>query len=123
MMHYVIKKDNTKKYLNKDFKLHDGCLFRSKNNIIIYDKDMIDYVVQKKLTNLLGQILLLYRLYSATESGDDQNKLQIKIEYYRELLLKDYFNHLSKEKLKNYENKITKLENSLNMKKVRGKQY
>jgi len=122
MKRYKLIKVNKKYKLENKISLKGGCSVNAKNNIIIYDDQLKGFVINKKLTNILNQIVLLYKLYSVDSSDENAEALTIRIDYFRRLLFNNYRLHIPDKDFKKYNKQVSSIEKQINQKKVRRRQ-
>lgn len=121
MNHYILVKQKNRIKLKERINLYDGCTFTSKNKIVVYSPLIKNYVIKKKLDDALAEIILLYKKYLATESGDDEDALLLKIDYFDLLLNEIYSKHLNIDDKNKYKTKFNKLTKGMKWEKIKEK--
>ena len=119
MTYYKLVKNNKKIKLKNKIKPTNGCSINSKNNIIIYEDNLKQFVINKKLTIMLNHIILLYKLYNEDSSDENREALILKTESFKKLLFKNYRMHLNEETFKKFSDQIISIEKQININIVR----
>ncbi len=119
MNYYKLVKNNKKIKLKSKIKPTNGCSINSKNNIIIYEDNLKQFVINKKLTIMLNHIILLYKLYNEDSSDENREALILKTESFKKLLFKNYRMHLNEETFKKFSDQIISIEKQININIVR----
>lgn len=122
MSHYKLEKNNKKIKLNDKVNLKEGCNFIRKNKIIIYNDEIKEYVIKKKIEELFKQIIFLYRAYLETENESSGEEINLKKSYLEYLLFEKYITHLDKKSLNEYQKKYKQLNKKIIIKKMKDKQ-
>ena len=115
MNHYILVKGKRKLKLVEKMTNAKGVTF--KNQITIYNNDIIKYVVNKKINIHFNQLVMLYKLYLATESEEDSDALNKKINTLSKLIFSTYNPYISEEKINKYKLTIKKIKNNIKNKK------
>lgn len=113
-MYLIYKNDKTFK-TETTLVLKGGYSFNQKLPITLFNAELINYVLNKKLTNSLKGIINLYLLYEDDEEGAENraNDLIPKIELLRSILIDNYAAFLSEGEIESYLTKMEKLEDKI----------
>lgn len=112
MHYYLLVKNDIKSKLNDKITLQNGCQFKQKLTITIFNYGMINYIFNKKITNHLKEIINIFILYEDDEDGADEREsiLIPKIETLRRLLIEKYARFLTEGEIESYLTKCDKIE-------------
>lgn len=113
MEYFAIYKTDKKSASSQPIKLIGGYNFVKKISITLYNRDMVRYILLKKLNNSLKSIINLYLLCEDSEDTDSEANRDIllpKIELMRKLLLERYSLFLNREEVEDYLIKLEKME-------------
>lgn len=111
MKYYLISKTDKTFKSNAGIVLAGGYNFKQRLSITLYDANMINYILNKKIKNSLKSIISLYLLYEDGEDdGDSVETLLPKIEVLRRILIEKYALYLSEGEIESYLTKCDKLE-------------
>lgn len=119
MERYRLVKNKKKKKLQNKIHLSEGCSINAKGNIIIYEDNLKQYVINKKLNTILNQIILLYKLYNVDDNDENRENLTIKIDYFKSILFKNYRLHLDDKTVNKYIKQVSSIEKQTRINKVR----
>lgn len=98
-MKYKISKNKNKYKSSKRISFDDGFDFNKKIKITIYNKDMINNIINSKIKSKLNKISILNMLYENDDDDDSTGRLiQIKIEELRQIILGEYKEYISDKK-------------------------
>lgn len=98
-MKYKISKNKNKYKSSKKISFDDGFDFNKKIKITIYNKDMINSIINSKIKSKLNKISILNMLYENNDDDDSTGRLiQIKIEELRQIILGEYKEYISDKK-------------------------
>lgn len=98
-MKYKISKNKNKYKSSKRISFDDGFDFNKKIKITIYNKDMINSIINSKIKSKLNKISILNMLYENNDDDDSTGRLiQIKIEELRQIILGEYKEYISDKK-------------------------
>ncbi len=116
MKYFKITKKDYYNKIEDNVTFKNGYKFGSKTKIWIYDYDMIEYILAKKLDKYLKDILSLYLLL---EDDDDEsaNELIIKLDTMKKILFDKYSKYLSDKLVKRYNYKFDDIEKRIENKK------
>lgn len=116
MKYYVIYKTDKKSTLDA-LPVLEGYTFKQKIRITLYNRDMTQYILEKKVNKSLRAIIDLYLLYESDddeENGDARRDALIpKIETLKNNLLGKYAYYMPVHEITNYIDKLEKLERKL----------
>lgn len=113
MKYFLIAKTDKKVKLLNPLKLKGGFTFKNKMPITIYNREIIRYVLIRKLNNSLKSIINLYLLYDEDDE-DNNSELLPRIELLRNILIKDYAMFLTEVEIEAYLIKFDRLEEKIN---------
>lgn len=116
MKYFKIKKTDYYNKLEEAMTFKNGFKFGSKTKIWIYDYDMIEYILAKKLDKHLNNILSLYLLLDDNDD-DSADELLIKLDTMRKILFDRYSKYLSDKVVKRYNYKLDNIEKRIESKK------
>lgn len=123
MNYYLISKTDKAFKCKDSFVPKGGFSFNQKLSITVYNIGMIRYILNKKLTNSLKNIINLYLYYEGADDEDGcANNLLPRIEVLRRILIENYALYLTESEIESYLTKFDKLEakiGSLGQKKSR----
>ena len=115
MDYFLIYKTDKSASCDKPIVLTGGYNFVKKISITLYNREMMNYILTKKLNKSLKNIINLYLLCANSEDDETDDEaareaLVPKIDLMRSILLEKYSFFLNKEVIEDYLNKIEKLE-------------
>ena len=111
MNYYLISKTDKAFKCKNFFEATVGFSFHQKIAITVYNAEMINYILNKKLTNSLKNIINLYLFYEGEDDGDGcADNLLPRIELLRRVLIESYAFYLSESEIESYLTKFDKLE-------------
>lgn len=111
MNYYLISKTDKAFKCKASFVPQGGFSFNQKLSITVYNIGMIRYILNKKLTNSLKNIINLYLYYEGADDGDGcAENLLPRIEVLRRILIEDYALYLTESEIESYLTKFDKLE-------------
>lgn len=112
MEYFLITKTDKINTIEKKLKLTNGFEFNQRVKIRIYNKNIIKYILTKKINKNLKNIINLLLLIeeSDDDTSDELYDLQIKITTLRSILLEKYSKYIGEKITKDYLIKLNKLE-------------
>lgn len=115
MDYYAIYKTDKNVKICEKGNFRGGYRFVKKTIITLYNRDMMDYILTKKINKNLKDIITLYL---ACERGEDEDgeacaTLIAKTELLKRVFFENYAPFLSKNRAEDYINKFEKLENKI----------
>ena len=112
MEYFLITKTDKINTIDKKLKLTNGFEFNQRFKIRIYNKNIIKYILTKKINKNLKNItnLLLLIEESDDDTSDELYDLQIKITTLRSIVLEKYSKYIGEKITKDYLIKLNKLE-------------
>ena len=108
-MYYLLIKKDTKNKLKEKIVLRNGYQFNQKIKITLFSYDIINYILNKKITNQLRDIINIFLLYEDDEDGRETIILP-KIETLRRVLIEKYARYLTEGEIESYLTKCDKIE-------------
>ncbi len=114
MEYYAIYKTDKCAKCKKTIALAGGYEFSKKTKITLYNKEMMHYILTKKLNKSLKDIINLYLAVANADEDEDNDEareaLVPRIELMRNVLLERYSFFLDKGVVEDYLNKLEKME-------------